>query len=303
MDFRQMLYFCTIVEQGQISKAAKKLNMSQPPLSLRLKELEDEIGTPLILRSGGRWEITKTGQLLYTKSRQILSHVNGLKEELRNVNDVLKGMVRIGICSHCISFFQKIVPIIAHEYPKITLRAIVEDSPTVEKMLREREIEIAVLRLQLSHNNCTTYNLPKQHFVAVFSNLLPAPEEKESIELEEVAQYPLLFSRRWANAEGFRPIVAAFQGKQLKPHIILDTQTPYLLFDLLYTTPAVALMPSTEIPQAHAHDFPVRRLSHYVVFQPVVAHLEDTYLRPETNAVLELLLRSNSSKEASSEAE
>ena len=293
MDFKQMLYFCTIVEQGQISRAAKKLNMSQPPLSLRLKELEDEIGATLILRTGGRWEITKTGQLLYNKARQILSHLDGLEEELRSVNDDLKGVVRIGICSHCISFFQKIVPVIAREYPKISLRAIVEDSPTIEKMLQEWEIEIAVLRLQLSHDNCTIYNLPQQHFVAVFSHLLPPPGDKELIEIEEVVRYPLLFSRRWANAEGFRPIVAAFQSKQLKPHIILDTQTPHLLFELLYTTPAVALMPNTEIPLSHMNDFPIRRINHYVVFQPVIAHLQDTYLRPETNAVLELLLRSN----------
>lgn len=293
MDFKHLLYFCTIVEQGQISRAAKKLNMSQPPLSLRLKELEDEVGSTLILRSAGRWEITREGQLLYNKAQQILSQVDGLLESLKNVGDDVAGTVRIGIGTHCVSFFQKIVPTIAREYPNVSLRTIVADSPTIENMLQERSVELAVLRLQLNNDNVTTFNLPEQHFVAVYSNLLPPPPPDEPISMEEVTRHPLLFSRRWANSDGFRPIVAAFQSKHLMPRIILDTQTLYLLFDLLYTTPAVAIMPDSEIPVAHAKDFPIRRLDHYVVFQPVVAWLNDSYLSPQAGIVLELLRREN----------
>ena len=46
MDIRQMKYFKTIVEEGTISKAAKKLHMAQPPLSMQLKQLEEELGIP-----------------------------------------------------------------------------------------------------------------------------------------------------------------------------------------------------------------------------------------------------------------
>lgn len=293
MDFKHMLYFCTIVEQGQISRAAKKLNMSQPPLSLRLKELEEEVGCPLILRAGGRWEVTREGQLLYNKAQQILSHLDGLVESVKNAAHDVRGQVRIGIGSHCLSTFQNVVPAVARLYPHISLRAIVADSPTIETLLQERSIEIAVLRLQLSSANCITHNLPSQHFVAVFSRMLPPPPPGDSVEFEDLVPHPLLFSRRWADAEGFRPIVAAFQARRLTPNIILDTQTPYLLFDLLYTTPAVAIMPHTEIPRAHADDFPVRRLNHYVIFQPVIAHLADSYLSPQATAVLELLKQEN----------
>ena len=72
--------------------------------------------------------------------------------------------------------------------------------------------------------------------------------------------------------------MAAFQSKCLSPRIVLDTQMPGLLFELLYTTPAVAIMPNTEIPAYH-----------YVIFQPVVAYLSDSYLTPQAMAVLNLL--------------
>lgn len=289
MDLKDMMYFCTIVEEGQISKAAKRLNISQPPLSLRLKELEEEVGCSLISRSSGKWKVTKEGQLLYRKSQEILSRIDGLAESIRHIGSEFSGEVRIGIGTHCISYFKTIVPLLLERYPRISCRMVVADSPTIERYLQERSIEIAVIRLNLSHDCYTMFNLPPQHMVAVYSNLVEPPSHEGPVTFEELVKYPLLFSRRWANADGFRPIVAAFQSKQLHPQILLDTQAPFLLFELLYTTPAVALIPNTEIPLHAAHVFPVRDIEHYVVFQPVVAYLSDSYLSPQTTAVMELL--------------
>lgn len=168
-----MEYFCAIVEEGQISKAAKRLNLSQPPLSMRLKEIEQEIGRPLILRSPGVWKVTTEGRLLYNKCRQILTHIQGLAESVRNANESCRGSVRIGIGSHCVSFFQKIVPELAARYPDISCRTVIADSPTVERYLQEREVELAILRLNMVNNNCSLFNLPQQRLVAVFSHHVP----------------------------------------------------------------------------------------------------------------------------------
>lgn len=289
MDLRSMEYFCAIVEEGQISKAAKRLNISQPPLSMRLKEIEQEIGCPLILRAPGVWKVTTEGRLLYDKCRQILTHVQGLAESVRNASDACRGSVRIGIGSHCVSFFQKIVPELASRYPDISCRTVIADSPTVERYLQEREVELAILRLNMANNNCNLFNLPGQRLVAVFSRHVQPPPQEDEITFDHLAKYQLLFSRRWADSEGFRPIVAAFQTRSLKPRIILDTQMPWLLFELLYTTPAVAIMPDTEIPRYRPHSFPIRAIDHYVRFQPVVAYLQEAYLSPQANAVIALL--------------
>lgn len=289
MDLKDMQYFCTIVEEGQISKAAKKLNISQPPLSLRLKEMENELGCTLILRSSGQWKVTAEGKELYRRSQLILSHASGLAEAIRSAVSTCRGEVRIGIGAHCVSYFQKIVPYIIEQYPDISCRTVVADSPTIERYLQERSIELALVRLNLSSDNCTTFNLPEQRMVAVYSNLLDVPKEEGDVSFRDLVKFPLLFSRRWANAEGFRPIMAAFQSDHLKPRIVLDTQVPSLLFELLYTTPAVAIMPDSEIPDYRPHGFTIRPIEHYVVFQPVIAYLNDSYLTPQATAVLELL--------------
>ncbi|MGD7010203.1 LysR family transcriptional regulator [Metabacillus sp. 84] len=55
MDVKQLRYFCTIAEEGQVTRAAKKLHMAQPPLSYQLKTLEEELGVLLLERNGKKW--------------------------------------------------------------------------------------------------------------------------------------------------------------------------------------------------------------------------------------------------------
>ena len=72
MDIRQMLYFTTIDEDGIISAAAKKLHLSQPPLSYQMKLLEEELHLPLIERSARGIELTEAGRVLYKRAQGIL---------------------------------------------------------------------------------------------------------------------------------------------------------------------------------------------------------------------------------------
>ena len=72
MDIRQLLYFTTIAEEGSISAAAKKLHLSQPPLSYQMKLLEEELHLPLIERSARGIALTEAGRVLYKRAQGIL---------------------------------------------------------------------------------------------------------------------------------------------------------------------------------------------------------------------------------------
>ena len=71
MDIRQLLYFTTIAEEGSISAAAKKLHLSQPPLSYQMKLLEEELHLPLIERSARGIALTEAGRVLYKRAQGI----------------------------------------------------------------------------------------------------------------------------------------------------------------------------------------------------------------------------------------
>lgn len=72
MELRQLSYFTTIVNEGNISQAAKKLNISQPPLSHQMKLLEEELGVTLFERGSRRIRLTPAGKTFYDRALAIL---------------------------------------------------------------------------------------------------------------------------------------------------------------------------------------------------------------------------------------
>ena len=73
MELRTLQYFVTVAEELNITRAAEKLHMSQPPLSAQIKNLESELDTVLFIRGKRRLKLTESGQLLYRRAKDILS--------------------------------------------------------------------------------------------------------------------------------------------------------------------------------------------------------------------------------------
>src|SRR5208283_5671997 len=105
MDTRRLKFYCTIVEQGQISRAAKILNISQPPLSRCLNELEEELGVELINRKGQSWQVTEAGRVLYERARQGLNLFTEIPTEVRHAAEGHTGRILVGLSISFISYF------------------------------------------------------------------------------------------------------------------------------------------------------------------------------------------------------
>ena len=99
MDIKQLTYFLAIAEEGNISAAAKKLHISQPPLSLQLKLLEEELGVVLLERGARKSTLTDAGRLLYKHARYILQLVENAEREIQDFGNGIQGTLRLGTIS------------------------------------------------------------------------------------------------------------------------------------------------------------------------------------------------------------
>jgi len=123
MDLRQLHYFVVVAEELNITRAAERLNMSQPPLSSQLKSLEDELGVQLFIRGKRRLTITDAGTHLFYRARQILELSDQTQLELQSMEAGLSGELSISLVEGRAPFFlARWMAGFRSEFPRVTVR-------------------------------------------------------------------------------------------------------------------------------------------------------------------------------------
>ncbi len=97
MDLRTLSYFVAVAEELNITRAAQKLCISQPPLSAQIHMLEKELNTILFIRGKRSLQLTESGKLLYRHAKEILLLANKAKNEVSAMNEGMTGTIYIGL--------------------------------------------------------------------------------------------------------------------------------------------------------------------------------------------------------------
>jgi len=96
MELRHLRYFVAVAEELSFTRAARNLNMAQPPLSQQIRDLEAEVGTSLFLRTHHRVELTPAGSLFLSDARDVLSRASDALEKVRRAARGEEGELRLG---------------------------------------------------------------------------------------------------------------------------------------------------------------------------------------------------------------
>lgn len=198
MDIKQLTYFQTIAEEGNITKAAERLHMAQPHLSKQLKLMEEELNVKLIERNTRKFQITDAGQKLWHRARQMTELMESTVKELKDFNEGLQGTLSIGTISSSgdILLPQRICSF-NKKYPKINFEIRECSTNEVLELLKSGVIEIGIIRTPLNSEIYQSINLPVEPMVAAISNGKYWENSEESITLAELAGRPLLVHRRY----------------------------------------------------------------------------------------------------------
>ncbi|WP_368654110.1 LysR family transcriptional regulator [Ornithinibacillus sp. 4-3] len=258
MDIRQLRYFIAIVEERKISAAAKRLHMTQPPLSQQLKALEEELGSKLVERDGKFLELTEAGKTLYINALQLTQLMEKTKAEVKEVEKGVNGWLTIGVNTFSFKDLPHVLAEFQKQYPKITYKIQQNESSYLCQLVRERIVELAIIRLPLKLDDFSVLHLCNESFYFITSKEHTLFDQEVS--LAEIHHYPLLFP----STEGLGVhylITEAFSRFKLQPNIVGECSDISLLMDLVTNNFATAIVPETLLHRYRGYPINAYRIS------------------------------------------
>lgn len=198
MELRHLRYFVTLAEELNFTRAARKLNMAQPPLSQQIQQLERELGVQLFTRTNRRVQLTYPGQVFLAEARMALAQVENATRAARRA-DGRDGHLTVGAGVMPIhSVLSKVLPLFRKEFPAVDFRLRELLPQEQSRMLREGLTDVAFVIPPFDQVDLTSEAVFSDPVVAV----LPSDHElakKRSMDLHDLANERFVMpTRAWA---------------------------------------------------------------------------------------------------------
>ncbi|WP_150267826.1 LysR family transcriptional regulator [Paenibacillus tepidiphilus] len=198
MDIRQLKYFLAIAEEGQITSAARKLQMAQPPLSQQLKQLEDELGVKLVERGPRSIQLTDAGLLLRERAQQILEMADSTARELGDLVKGIRGTLSIGtVSSSAATLLQDRLFEFHKEYSGVKFAIHEGNTYRILDLLAKGIVEVGIVRTPFNSAGLECRYVRAEPMIAVMTPDDDWTGGRTAIELGELKQRPLIIYRRF----------------------------------------------------------------------------------------------------------
>ena len=246
MDIKQLKYFMAIVEEGQISRAAKRLHISQPPLSLQLKLLEEKLGVILIERDTRSMKLTQAGHMLYQRAEQILGMIDTASKEVREYHGGVRGMLSIGSPPALGNIYiPDRIKEFNERYPEVQFQWREGNTFRVMELLDAKVIEFGIVRLPVHEGAYDSIPLLTEPWVAVTPK--KATDQPEQITLAELTEVPLILMHRQSGIRAHDMVHDAFSEMRITPNIFCESDNVLALLSLVERGLGTAIMPRTTV--------------------------------------------------------
>ena len=197
MEFRVLQYFLAVTREQSISGAAEALHLSQPTLSRQLKDMEDELGKQLFIRSNRKITLTEEGMILRKRAEEITQLVNKARDEISMSDKLIGGDVTIGAGeTDGIRYIARAAKSLQADYPLIHFHIVSGDKLTVLEDLDRGLIDFAVLFGEIDASKYECVELPTAEKFGVIMRKDDVLAQKSVITPEDLSGKPLIVSRQ-----------------------------------------------------------------------------------------------------------
>lgn len=218
------IFYC-VAKCGSISSAAKQLYLSQPTVSYSIANLEKELGCTLFVRTKKGVILTPEAQMLYKHVAKACEHIFQAEEEIHEVKNLQKGIVRIG--ASVVTLHHYLLPLLEEfrdEYPQIRLKISNFTTPSAIRAIKSNLIDFAIVVLNAASSLDTLVVIPLCNLqdIVIAGEKYAFLKQKE-LSLSDLNNYPLICMEQGTSTRKYLDDIFLNSGISLVPDIELAT--------------------------------------------------------------------------------
>ncbi|QBK30204.1 LysR substrate-binding domain-containing protein [Roseitalea porphyridii] len=244
LTLKQLRYFEALARHGHFGHAAQACAISQPALSMQIKELEEALGAMLVERGPRRLRLTSFGEQAAERAREILRAVDELGDLARASGEQLVGRLRLGVIPTVAPYLlPKIVGALAEAHPALEVRVRETVTPRLIAELGEGRLDAALVALPVSEPSLTEVALFAENFVLV----RPGADDGKPVPSAEMLREMRLLLLEEGHC--FRDQALAFcKMRTAPPREVLDASSLSTLVQMVGAGIGVTLIPEMAVP-------------------------------------------------------
>lgn len=267
MNLQYYYNYVTIVEEGSLTAAARKLRIAQPALSNQIKAMEQKYGTRLFFRGARKLELTDAGMILYQKAKRMCEIELAAKNEIASGFSGHRGTLRLGVTSSVSNErFYKVLFDFIHKYPETDVKLLEANPADLLKMLQNGIVEAILIRVpyEVAENFDLLYSQP-DNMVALYDKAAGffANVKKDSITLEQLNDVPLSLVEKSRSG-----IASAFKSEEVKMNVKCLSTRLQMAMTWARAGAAVALVPEQAVHQLGFDDLSYKKLTDSSITPP-----------------------------------
>jgi DNA-binding transcriptional LysR family regulator len=225
MDIHKLKAFVAVVEESNISRAAVRLNMQQPPLTRIIKSLEDELNAQLLKRLPRGVEVTEAGKVLYQEALTILAHTQAISQRVQNITQGLEGQLNIGITNSVglHPFLPALLRNFREAFPAVSIYLEEDGSNALVDSIRNDKNDLVFLRKPAPIGlGLNSWHVLDEPLIVAMPNNHPLVVQTGVIPLLALEPYDFVLYRRLAGQDLFDNIMASCYQAGFSPKIVQE---------------------------------------------------------------------------------
>ena len=252
MNFRHINYVLTVLREGSITAASKKLFVSQPALSQTIKQIEQDLGATIFDRTSDPISLTYAGKRYVDAAQRMMEIDNALRADIAESSKEIHGRLRVGISTQRgLQLLPLVVPEFAARYPFVKIELVEHGSDTLERLAAEGECDLAFLTTDEKPNRLAYALLENEEVVlmaARSTKLAHCHPDGEPIDITEAAEEKFVCLRPGHSVRTIQDRL--FERHHLRPQVMLETGNLEAAKHVAARANAVMLCPRVYIENA-----------------------------------------------------